>query len=335
MSTSNVKARRAPVSVGYARALLRHFGKSSEQRDLLLKGTGIRESVLGQPNADIPVSALVALAANITRRHGELWPLEAETVWSNALQGALDVATRTAPTVEHALATGARFGPIRAPFIRTRLSKTRGFVRLEISKAFAMEEAEWRAIALAVGLNVHVTFAQILEDCIAQTTLEFPWPPPKGVERLRPFYSCKLRFNARAFAFDVPKALCGIASPFADRELHAKTVEVLQTAASRGTSPTSLSQIVENLIALHLPRRLNEEDAARLIGMSRRTLVRRLADSSLAFRKLLDGVLRERARAMHAAGAMSRDEMAAALGYADATSFSRACRRWFRRRPKC
>jgi Arabinose-binding domain of AraC transcription regulator, N-term len=153
----DLKARRAPVSVGYARALLRHFGKSSEQRDLLLKGTGIRESVLGQPNADIPVSALVALAANITRRHGELWPLEAETVWSNALQGALDVATRTAPTVEHALATGARFGPIRAPFIRTRLSKTRGFVRLEISKAFAMEEAEWRAIALAVGLNVHVT----------------------------------------------------------------------------------------------------------------------------------------------------------------------------------
>jgi len=335
MSTSNVKARQAPVSVGYARALLRHFGKTAEQRDLLLKGTGIKESVLSQPNADIPVSVLVGLAANITRQHGELWPLEAETVWSNALQGALDVATRTAPTVAHALETGARFGPIRAPFICTRLSKTRGSIRLEIFPAFAMEKAEWRAIALAVGLNVHAMFAQILEDCIEQATLEFPWPPPKGAERLGSFYSCKLKFNGRAFAFHVPKALCAIASPFADRELHAKSAEVLQTAASRGVNPTPLSQIVENLIALHLPQRLDEENAARLIGMSRRTLVRRLADSGVAFRPLLDSVLCERARAMQAAGAMSRDEMAEALGYADATSFSRACRRWSGRRPKC
>jgi AraC-like DNA-binding protein len=40
-------------------------------------------------------------------------------------------------------------------------------------------------------------------------------------------------------------------------------------------------------------------------------------------------VLRERVRAMLSIGALSRDEMAAALGYSDATSFSRACRRWF------
>ena len=33
--------------------------------------------------------------------------------------------------------------------------------------------------------------------------------------------------------------------------------------------------------------------------------------------------------AMLSVGALSRDEMAAALGYSDATSFSRACRRWF------
>jgi AraC-like DNA-binding protein len=40
-------------------------------------------------------------------------------------------------------------------------------------------------------------------------------------------------------------------------------------------------------------------------------------------------VLRERARTMLAEGTQSRDEMATALGYTDATSFSRACRRWF------
>ena len=322
----------APVSVGYARALLRHFGKTAEHRAALLRDTAIKESLLGRPSADIPASALVALAANITRRHGELWPLQAETVWSNSMQGALDVATRTAPTVAEALATCARFGPVRAPFNRARLRETEKSVRLEVSPAFAIDQPVWRAIALAVGLNLHALFAQILEDSIAESRLEFPWPPPSGSERLRPFFSCQLRFGAPAFAFDVPKQVCGRPSPFADPGLHAKAVEALQMTG-RGNE-ASLSTTVETLIAMHLPQRLGQEGAARRIGMTPRTLVRRLAASGAGFRELLEGVLRERARAMFAAGLMSRDEMAAALGYADATSFSRACRRWFGSRHK-
>ena len=289
---TSTEAMIAPVSAGYARALLRHFGKTADQRGLLLRGTTIEESGLDKPGAGIPASALVALAANITRRHGELWALEAETVWSNSMQGALDVAVRTTSTVNEALATGARFGSFRAPFIRVRLCEAASAVRLEISPAFAMEQSVWRAIALAVGLNIHALFAQILEDSIRDTRLEFPWPLPAGSQRL-----------------------------------HAKALEALQMTGSGNNA--SLSRTVESLIAMHLPNRLSEENAARQLGLARRTFVRRLADSGVGFRGLLDGVLRERASAMSAAGRMSREEMAAALGYADATSLSRACRRWF------
>jgi len=329
MVKSSLDFLQAPVSASYARALLRHFGRTGGERDELLKGTGIRPQTLNEPAADMPVSALVGLAANITRRHGELWPLSAATVWSTSLQGALDVAMRTAPTIEDALKTGARFGSTRAPFIRNRLHYTARSVRLEISPAFTLDDTLWRAVALAVSLNVHALHSQLLEDAIGQTTLEFPWPEPEGAARLRMHYSCKLKFNAPAFAFEVPKSLTGLPSPFADPELHAKAVEALESAGARRSDATALTRIVEGLIAARLPRRLGEEEAARLIGTSRRTLVRRLAGTGLAFRPLLDGVLRERASAMLAAGALSRDEMAAALGYTDATSFSRACRRWF------
>ena len=322
----------APVSVGYARALLRHFGKTADQRGLLLRGTAIEESILGQPSAEMPASALVALADNITRRHGELWALEAGTVWSSSMQGALDVAVRTAPTVKEALATAARFGSVRAPFIRAKLREATGSIRVEILPAFTMKQPVWRAIALAVGLNVDALFAQILEDSIGEARLEFPWPVFSGSERLQSFFSCQMKFNARAFAFDVPRQVGSLPSPFADPRLHAKALEALQMTG-RGNS-ASLSKTAESLIAMHLPQRLDEENVARLIGMTRRTFVRRLADSGVGFRQLLDGVLRERARALHTAGSMSRDEMAAALGYADATSLSRACRRWFGGRRK-
>ena len=83
----------------------------------------------------MPVSSLVLLAANITRAHGELWPLSAAAVWSTSLQGALDVATRTAPTVADALNIGARFGSTRAPFIRNRLRRTARSIQIEIAPA--------------------------------------------------------------------------------------------------------------------------------------------------------------------------------------------------------
>jgi hypothetical protein len=124
MREAQSDALRAPVAVSYARALVRAFGKTRVERDELLEGTGVQQQLLDQPGAHMPVAALVMLAANITRRHGELWPLSAAAVWSTSLQGALDVATRTAPTIADAMATGARFGSTRAPFQRNRLRKT-------------------------------------------------------------------------------------------------------------------------------------------------------------------------------------------------------------------
>lgn len=320
---------RAPVSVGYARALLRHLGETAAQRATLLAGTGITEQALADPSAEMPVARLVALAANITRRHGELWALDAHTVWSHPLQGALDVASRTAATVGDALESGARYGPVRAPFVRARLHRSARAIRLEIMPAFSGEAATWRAIALAVSLNLNAVYSAMLEDAVAQTTLAFPWPAPAAIARLKPLYACRLKFGAKSFSYEVPRSLCERVSPFADPQLHAKAVEALEAAARRGPDAVPLAQAVEHMIAARLPHRLGEDEAARLMGLSRRTLVRRLGDDGHAFRPLLDGVLRERAQVMLADARLSRDAMASALGYADATSFSRACRRWF------
>ncbi|HAR18710.1 MAG TPA: hypothetical protein DCS52_34135, partial [Bradyrhizobium sp.] len=313
MQGSEADALRTPVAASYARALVRAFGRTRSERDELLKGTGIQQGALDQPGAHMPVSSLVLLAANITRAHGELWPLSAAAVWSTSLQGALDVATRTAPTVADALNIGARFGSTRAPFIRNRLRRTARSIQIEIAPAVPMDGALWRAVALAVSLNVHAVYVQLLEDAIDQATLHFPWPPPAGAERLMQHYSCAVKFDAAAFAFDVPNALCVRPSPFADPELHAKAIEALEAVEKPRSDAAALVRMVESLIAARLPHRLAEEDAARLVGTSRRTLVRRLAEAGCAFRPLLDRVLRERARTMLAEGTQSRDEMATAL----------------------
>jgi AraC-like DNA-binding protein len=104
----------------------------------------------------------------------------------------------------------------------------------------------------------------------------------------------------------------------------------LEHASHRIQTEDVLVLRVERLLKRRRTRRLSEEEAAHELGFSRRTLVRRLADSNTTFRALLDASLKQRARALLDDGKLSRDEMAEALGFADPTSFSRACRRWFK-----
>lgn len=317
------------VPAAYGRVLINRFGATAAERAALLHGVDVSEQTLDVPGADLRLADLLAIVANVTRRHGEQWALDAPQAWSNAMQGALDVAARSAATAGDALSVLARYGRVRAPYLSLRLTPTRAGRELTIGAAAEIDEATWRAVSYAVALSIYSMMAQILDDAIGDARIYFPCPPPVFAARLRAAVRCELKFDAPRFAITVPESLCRRASPFADPALHAAALHDLDQALQRMAGEDTLAHDVARLIAGSLPRRLGEEDVARMLGLSRRSLVRRLSASGLAYRAVLEGVLRERAEAWLAQGSMTRDDMAAALGYADPTSFSRACRRWF------
>ena len=71
----------------------------------------------------------------------------------------------------------------------------------------------------------------------------------------------------------------------------------------------------------------------RYFNLSPRTLIRRLKDEGSAYQQLLDAVRQERAGWYLAHTRLSVEEIAARLGYADTSNFSRTYRRWFGRTP--
>ncbi|NMO02753.1 AraC family transcriptional regulator [Gordonia sp. TBRC 11910] len=74
-------------------------------------------------------------------------------------------------------------------------------------------------------------------------------------------------------------------------------------------------------------------DVARAVAMHPRAVQRHLAEEGTTFEKILDDVRRERAWEMSGTG-MSVAHIARALGYAEQSSYTRACRRWFGETPK-
>jgi AraC-like DNA-binding protein len=70
-------------------------------------------------------------------------------------------------------------------------------------------------------------------------------------------------------------------------------------------------------------------EIANALGLSTRTLQRRLTSAGKGFAAVLDDVRRARAEALLAAGELDLAEIAFELGYSEHSAFTRAAIRWF------
>lgn len=318
-----------PAPAGYVRFLLKRFGTTEALRAALINGTDIDELRLQQSGAEVTLYTFVTLSQNLTREIGEAWPLDAMAAWSNAMQGALEVAVRTAPTVGDGMEVVRRFGHVRGPFMGIELQRDHRHLQLHFRNTVEIEAAAWRSLSLTVMLGVTGMLAPLMEGRAAEMEVRFPWAQPSYVTRLRDALAAQVVFGGKELSLTVPLSLCVEPSPFADVRLHASAVAELENTSNRIHASNRLLLKLQDLLSRKRRGRLNEEEAALELGMSRRTLVRRLSESGTSFRQLLDAELKARARGMLDEGTLSRTEMAEALGFDDPTSFSRACRRWF------
>jgi AraC-like DNA-binding protein len=318
-----------PAPAGYVRFLLRRFATTEHLRSQLIDGTDIDEERLKQPGAEVTLFTFVTLSENLTRIVGETWPLDAMAAWSTAMQGALEVAVRSAATVGDSVEIVRRFGHVRAPFLGVTAKRDRQRLSLVMTHVVDIDAATWRALSMTSMLGIAAMLVSMLEERAGDLEINFPWTQPVYVQRLRDVLPMRMTFGGKDFTLSVPLALCAEPSPFADEALHASAIAELENTAKRISASNRLMLRLQDLLARKRSGRLTEDEAASSLGLSRRTFVRRLSESGTSFRDMLDADLKARARVMLDEDKLSRTQMADALGFEDPTSFSRACRRWF------
>jgi AraC-like DNA-binding protein len=319
-----------PAPAAYIRALLRRFAPTEAMRAKLLAGTDIDEKRLADPGTDVTLFSFVTFSENLTRIVGQEWPMDAFSTWASAMQGALEVAVRSSATVGEGIATTAHYGHVRAPFLDIAVRRENAKTRLSLVPTVALSEPTRRAMSETAVFGACAMLVQLLEDAASELEVHFPWNPPSYVKRLVAMLPGPVKFVQPQCALLIPNELCDRPSPFADPTLHASAVAELDHFARRIKGEDMLIMRIERLFKRKRTGRLSEDDAAKELGLSRRTLVRRLAESGTTYRELLDANLKARATQMRETAKLSRTEMSEALGFEDPTSFSRACRRWFK-----
>lgn len=318
-----------PMPLGYFRLILRCFGDTPERRVAILAGTGVTDEMLRDPSADISLFQQVQQVANVADLFGDGWALRAPELWSPSSHGPLGVAGAAAPDLATMMEVVARYGFVRAPFNSASLRRGPRWSQLDFELTVDLDERLWRPMMEISFIGIRAGIAATLAAPPTEARFSFACAEPDHAPQVRAILGEDVVFGAPRNAIRLPTAWLALQSPFADATLYGVALHELQAAKARLTGPGGLRGRVERLLKSLPAGRLNADEVARLTGVSRRTLVRRLSEAGAGYRDLLDAELRSRAERLLRDGDLSRAQIAEELGYTDPSSFSRACRRWF------
>lgn len=321
------------MTMGYFRLILRCFGDTPARRASLLEGTGVSERNLLDPRADISLFQQVRQVENASRLFGPGWALSQPELWNPPAHGAISTAVLASANLGEGFAALSRYAHVRAPFFLMHM-RTRGDkVRLEYELTVPLNEEQWLPMIEIALVSARSILFSALGRAPIETAFEFACAKPAHHAQLRAALGEHISFDHRVSAMVMPRAWLELPSAFADATLRSGAVAALESILSRLEDPHDLRAQVERLLRTMPDGRLRAADVARALGVSRRTLARRLENAGAPFRDLLDHEMKRRAERL-LASKMSRTDMAEKLGYRDPTSFSRACRRWFPKRAR-
>ena len=164
--------------------------------------------------------------------------------------------------------------------------------------------------------------------------VELSYPPPADLTQHHLAFACKPRFNAPVHALLLGKSDLQLPLPTANAvlsQLHDRAVQAhVRGLNSTGVAARMAATLVRRIGSGQVMRR----DVARDLCMSDRTLQRRLLDAGTSFQKELDALRRQLTENYLCDPALPLAGIAPLLGFAEESTFYRACQRWFELSPK-
>jgi AraC-like DNA-binding protein len=158
----------------------------------------------------------------------------------------------------------------------------------------------------------------------------------QGTSEMARFVGTKVDFGADTDEFALHADARELPLVHSDRRLNDLLLKYCEaTLAEIKGDASQLRTKVENAISSLLPHgRVLLGDVARILGMSTRTLARRLADERLNFSEVLLQLRRDLARRYLDDPKLPVSKIAWLVGFCDVSAFTHACKRWTGKTPR-
>ncbi len=289
---------------------------------------GIPRSIFRRPDVEFPIEKHYRLLECVARSSDPHIGLTMAQNLKISDLGALGHAVAAAPTVGYGLRLLAQYLYVFAHA---------NVLRLDVGKKYFVLGYHLTDSHLAIhqqDKEMSVSFAamvirELLGRDLNPSVVEFEHFRPEYHKQLEAHFGCEVLYERATNGLQYPVRVLELPTTGSDPSLLQALEFYLADRLKLRAEDDDLLAKVNHLIANSLNDGVPEIEAiARALGLSRRTLQRRLSDVDKVFSDLVDGVRREIAVDYVNHSDHSLTDIALMLGYQEASSFSRAFRRW-------
>jgi AraC-like DNA-binding protein len=303
-----------------------------ERHDLapapLFRAAGIDPAIIHDPHAHIARRASDALMRMLAERIPDpAFGLQAARCWHPSNLGTLGYAWLSSSTLRSGMKRVVRYWRIVIADVAVRLDETQQGI--EFVHAPTAPESPGDAIRNDIVMAIVCDMCRSnFGPAFTPRSVAFRHPAPADAKPYEALFGCPV-----AFGEDANRLLIGIAEadhPLAtgNRNLAAAHDRILIEQLARLDKGNVVARFRASLLERMTSGEFSEEDIARDLHMSRRSMQRRLAEADAGYQSLVDDTRRDMALRYIEDPDKSATDITFLLGYSQQSVFTRAFRRW-------
>jgi AraC-like DNA-binding protein len=294
----------------------------------LLQGTGLDPRQLEDPRARVTQQQKIAIFRNALRRA----PVPDIGLRAGARQrlsdfGVYGYALTSSKTFGDAVTMGIKHIKLAGPVLEKRF-------RLAGDTAI-FEGHDVLALGPVLPLATEFWFSSILklinlvrEAPFPSRQLLLPYGRPAHAAEYERLFGCPVRFDAGVMEWHFDASVLGEALPNANPITADLCTRFCERMLENLPDETDLSRTIRTACLNSRGDFPNAGDMATRLGLSERTLHRRLANEGKHYQEIIDDVRRSLAEEFLRNTSLSIEEIAARAGFSEAANFRRAFRKW-------
>lgn len=301
---------------------------SGVAREELERVTGFSADRARDPDARIPIEQETALWDEAARLAGDAdFGLHTAERLRPGMFDVLDYVVRTAPTPREALERLARYNRLEHDAAVFALIDRGNVTRVEHRLGAVAQSRHAAELTIA---SLVVIGGQIAGASLPPLAVELRHAAPASTAEHVRVFGVLPRFGAEVNAIEWEARLLARPNPAADPVLGQLVMRHAEALlAARPAPATTYVERVRQLVVAQLGSGTATLPAiAKRLGMSERSLQRRLSAEQSTFDAVIDDVRRELALRYLADASIAVSEVAYLLGYSEPSPFHRAFRRW-------
>ncbi len=317
--TAQIVMRFAEVAEGATGPLLESVGLAADTP----VATALRQSVASEAYYAFLERAAPAGDATLGLRYGAA--IRPEDF------GAMGLAFKTAATLEQSLQRLVRYIWVLTDSLGYALSHGEA---TRLSMAGRPHHRRGACIANEGALAAIVSLLRQCHDDARPLAVSFRHSAPASTKAHRDYFGCPVHFAADEDALTFSPEVLAQPTRLGDEGLSAyllAQLDAMEAELKERSLETRVRRAIADALCDGAP---NRDQVARRLGMSDRTLHRRLADEGLTFRQVAEHARREVAESLLRRPDHSLAEVAFLTGFSDQSAFHRAFKRWSGRTPQ-